>query len=138
VINYESYCKTDSKGQLFIYNRNLFDDYCRENPSQNFIFKIEKVNNTPDNKLFAYYFAEVVPRCIAGFRKLGENHNKGTVMNELKKYSPVMWKFEMMDGGMLAIDRNFEDLNTFEKIRHIEEIIIFAANELDTKIENPK
>ena len=59
-------------------------------------------------------------------------------MNELKKYSPVMWKFEMMDGGMLAIDRNFEDLNTFEKIRHIEEIIIFAANELDTKIENPK
>lgn len=138
MITYEGCLKSNASGQLFIYNKEQFHDFFRENPSSDFTFIATKVSSERSNKLFAYYYAEVIPKCIEGFRKLGENHNKGSVEIELKKYSPVIWKFEMIDGQMLALDRDFKDLNFFEKRRHIEEVIIFAAKDLDTIIEEPK
>lgn len=96
------------------------------------------VDSQPGNKLIAYIKAECLPKVIAGFRKLGENHNEISVMEELKKYCPVFHTYKMMDGNLLPITRDFEELNHFERRRLVDEIIIFAANDLDIKIENPK
>ena len=137
-MNYEGYCKTDSKGHLYIYNRGMFEDFFRENPSSDFILTVKGVSKEPSNRLFAFYHSEVLPKLIEGFRNLGENHNKGTVAEEMKKHSPVMWHFELIDGRMEAEARDFEQLNYFERKRHIDECIIFAATNLDIEIEEPK
>ena len=88
--------------------------------------------------MIAYLYAEAIPKVIEGFRILGDNHNKISVVQELKKYCPVLWKYEIVDGNLLPVDRELEDLNYFELKRLIEEIIIFAAEQLDIKIQEPK
>jgi len=138
VLTYEGYCKTDSKGQLFIYNRNLFNDFFGQNPSKDFVFKIEAVSSKPKNKMIAYLNAEVLPKVVSGFRTLGENHNTISVVQELKKYCPVLHHYQIIDGNLLPVSRELEELNYFELKRLIDEIIIFASEQLETKIDEPK
>jgi len=134
----EGFCKSNDRGQLLIYNKGLFDDFFRQNPSKDFIFKFDVVSTKPKNKLVAYLHAAVLPKVIQGFRDIGENHNKISVVNELKKYCPVLWKYEMRDGHLMPVDRELDELNFFELKRLIDEIIIFAAEQLDVKIGEPK
>lgn len=136
LMDYEGVLKTNDKGVMYIYNKEFFNQFFKENPSSEFTFTASKISQNKSNRLTAYYFVEVIPKCIQGFRDIGENHNKGSIMEELKRYSPVMWHFEMVDDVLTAIARDFNELNYFEKKRHIDEIIIFAANDLSTEIEN--
>jgi hypothetical protein len=135
---YEGYCKSNDSGELFIYNINAFYEHFKLNPSKDFVFNVETISNKPKNKLVAYLYAEVIPKVIEGFRAIGENHNKISIVQELKKYCPVLWKYEMQDGNLLPIDRELDELNFFELKRLIDEISILAAEQLNIKIEEPK
>jgi len=137
-MNYESYIKTDKNGVLHIYNKGHFNQYFLDNPSKDFIMKIEMINSDKSNRLFAYYHAEVIPKLIQGFRNLGVNHNKMTMMEEIKNYSPVMWESNLIDGKVEHQTRSFDELNFFERKRHIDECIIFAAEHIETIIDEPK
>jgi len=125
--NHEGSFKTNNQGELFMYGKDAFYDYFKQNPSSQFTFKVEKVSNESSKQLNAYFEVEVLPKLIYGFRKTGDNHNKKSIREEIKKYSAVM------EG-----EKDWEDLNYFEKQRCIDELIIFAAQELNVVIENPR
>lgn len=129
-MNHEGSFKTNDKGELLMYSRDAFYDYFRQNPSSTFTFKIQKTSNNSSKRLDAFFYAEVIPKLIKGFRDTGDNHNKLSMLQEIKKYSPVMW-----DGNEC---REWDELNYFEKHKCIEELIIFAAENLQIVIENPK
>ena len=135
---YTGILETNDKGDLLIYNRGIFEDYFRQNPSSKWEFKAVMINKQPGNKLFAYLDAVILPALIEGFRNTGENHNKASVSEEMKKYIPVVWESKRVDGKMIHYSREFEELNFFERKRCIDEAIIFAAENLDIKIEEPK
>ena len=126
-MNHEGTFRTTDAGDLLMYGREAFFQYFRDNPSSQFIYKVEKVSKGSSNKLTAYFHAEVLPKLIIGFRDTGENHNIKSIKEEIKKYSPVM------EG-----EKNWEDLSYFEKHRCIEELIIFAAENLEIVIDNPQ
>lgn len=130
--------RTNDKGDLLIYNRGSFDDYFRQNPSSEWEFQAVMINKEPGNRLFAYLDAVILPVLIEGFRNTGENHNKASVSEEMKKYIPVVWESKRVGGEMKHFAREFGELNYFERKRYIDEAIIFAAENLDIKIEEPK
>ena len=135
--DYECSAKTSSKGELYMYGKGAWQQYFKDNPDANFIISVQVVPNGSRERMIGYYFAEVLPKCIKGFARLGDNLNKGNAMDRLKKHSQVMWRFDFREGRIVADDLQFEDLNYFEMRRHIDEIIIFAAKHLDIVIENP-
>lgn len=127
-MNYEGAFRTDNKGELFMYGRDAFYDYFRQNPDAQFTFKIEKVSRNTTDRIIAYWNVEVLPKLIAGFRDTGDNHNKKSVAQEMKKYCPTFNEE----------DKEFEELNYFKMCRVVDECIIFAAENLEIVIENPK
>ncbi len=137
-MSYEAYIKTDKKGILSIYNKGHFDQFFKENPSRDFVLKVEEVGKNGSERLFAYLHAEVLPKLIEGFRSLGEIHNKVSVQEEMKKYISVVLEVKIIDGKEVHNERDFEELNHFERKRYIDEAIIFAATHLHTIIDDPK
>lgn len=128
-MNHEGAFRTNDKGELLMYNRASFFDFFRKNPSSQFTIKVEKTPPGTSNRLDAYFHAEVLPKLITGFRWLGENHNKQSIKQEIKKYSPAMHD----ENGA----REWDELGYFEKKRCIDELIIFAATDLQIVIDNP-
>lgn len=137
-MSYEAYIKTNKKGILSIYNKGHFDQYFKDLPSCDFILKVEPISKNSSERLFAYLHAEVLPKLIEGFRNLGDVHNKVSVQEEMKKYISVVLKTEIINGKEVHNERDFEELNHFERKRYIDEAIIFAATHLNTVIEDPK
>lgn len=123
---HEGAFKTDNKGELHMYGRDAFFGFFKENPSSQFTFKVEKISDNKSDRIDAYFHAEVLPKLILGFRWTGEAHTINSIKEEIKKYSPVMEE-----------EKEWEDLNYFEKRRCIDEIIMFAAQELEIVIDNP-
>ena len=60
------------------------------------------------------------------------------MMQELKKYSTLYWESSMVKGKIEHEEREFEDLNFFEKKALISELIEIAATQLNVVIEEPK
>jgi len=58
-------------------------------------------------------------------------------MDKVREFSPVMKETKIIDGKTTHNYLEWDELNEFQKHRHIEEIIIFAAEHLYTQIENP-
>ena len=137
-MEYEGFLQTNNKGELLISNKPQFDSFFKENKDSKFIFKAQKVTSKNSGKTSAYYYAEVLPKIIKGFQKIGDYHSKASVMQELKKYSTTLWKTELVNDKIVHVDVDFEDLNYFQKRAHISEVIKFGAENLDVVIEEPK
>lgn len=137
-MQYEGFIETNDKGVLYIYNKEQFDAFFKENQDSKFIFKAQKISAKSSDRLTAYFFAEVLPKFIKGFQEIGERHNKASMMQELKKYSTLYWESVMLKGKIEHKEREFEDLNFFEKKALISELIEIAATQLNVVIEEPK
>lgn len=135
-MNYEGVLKTNNDGELQIYNKMQFDQFFMDHANGDFVFKVEKIKRST-GRLDAYYMAEVLPKSIEGFRRLGMNFNKEMAMDKLRQFCPIMTETEIHEGKTVHTLREWDELNDFEKARCIDETIIFAAENLDTIIENP-
>ncbi len=136
-MHYEGCLQTNEKGELLIYNKPQFDAFFKENPGRSFIFKAERVSKTNSGKMTAYFFAEVLPKLIKGFQELGENHNKASMMQEIKKYCPTMHKSCVNGDDINHYDCDFNELGFDDKRAVIEECIQLGA-QIGVVIEEPK
>lgn len=135
---YEGSMRTTENGQLMISSKYAFDQFFIDNPQSSFSFKITKISNESRKKLIAYYFAEVIPKVIRGYYRFGEILTKKEAIERLSLIS-VVCKEECLSEDNYIIE-NIKDvysLNYFELQRHIQEVIIFAAENLETVIEEP-
>lgn len=136
-MEYEGCMETDEQGRLYIYNRAQFDAFFKENPGRRFIFKAERVPLTNSGRMTAYFFAEVLPKLITGFKDLGENHNKASMMEEIKKYCPTMHKSCMNGEDINHYDCGFNDLGFEDKKAVIDECIQLGS-QIGVVIDEPK
>lgn len=120
----EGSMRTNENGKLMIATKGAFDQFFKDNPGSSFTYKIVKVSHDSRKRLFAYYFAEVIPKIIKGFYEHGEILTKKEAVSTMLSIS--------------VIDKeDIYECNFFELKRHIQECIIFAAENLHIVIEEP-
>lgn len=132
---YEGSMRTDKNGNLYIAGKPAFDQFFKDNPDASFTFKIVRTSPETKKRLIAYFMAEVVPKVTKGYRNIGEILTKQDVIDRLAHVGSA--RVDMTEDGKTIVKDLF-DLNYFELRRHIQEIIIFAAYDLETVIEEPK
>jgi len=138
IADYEGSLRTDKSGQLSIYTKAAFDQYFLDNPNSAFTMKIQKVNQTKEGRTVAYYVAEVLSKIVKGFEAQGETISKEEAMEYLNENCKVNKKtYVDEDNKIKHYTVEFDDLEYFEKRRHISEAIIIAATDLGVIIEEP-
>ena len=116
--------RTTKDGSLMISTKEAFDQFFRDNPNSSFTYKIVKNSNKSRKKLFAYYYAEVIPKIMKGYYNFGDAITESEAISNMLRVSTIE-------------KDNINDFNYFELQRHIQECIIFASQNLDIVIDEP-
>ena len=135
--DYEGSLRTDKNGTLMIYTKGAFDQFFKDHPNGAFTMKVQTVPKTNSGRTTAYYMAEVLPKIIKGFEALGQTMSKEGAMEVLKDQCKVNRKSYQEGENIKHHTVDFNELEYFEKRRHISEAIQFAAEELGTIIDEP-
>jgi len=134
--------KKDEKGvTLVMRNREFILSQCE----QMFLKGIHEVDLTaelkrqtkPSNKQLAFYFREIIPKCVAGLKDAGY---MGIDLSKAHDYLKDMFFCEILEGinsDYIRIPRSLSTATSEELTEYIEKCITFITSELNVRIVSP-
>lgn len=137
---YEGFIKTDERGIAHSYDREYMEDFFRQNPNQRFSHVIKKVSSGKMDGLRGYWFAELIPKFIQGFKEqCGYNFDKLSCHDFIKQFSPTMQEVIEINGEPKVKYRGLSD-DDWSKDDYwdaISELQQWGAENLGIKINDP-
>ena len=124
--------------QLAFHNLHLFQDFLRRHPNHTFRGRITVYTEPPSNALIGYFWAEVITRMQTALRSQGTNLTKREVADLVKNYSPIAIDEQWNGEKLITTHRSITELGDQEKRFYIEDLIRFAAEELNLIIKEPR
>lgn len=132
----ELYANTDEKGNLFIQNRSLMDEFCKRFPGKQWILKIVRRRAKRSGQQNRYYFGVVVHCIRIALLDLGHDMTKYEVHEFLKgKFNTV--QLVNGDGIIEEFPGSTKELNKVQFGEYLEKIFQWAAEYLSITIPSP-
>lgn len=133
--------KTDSKGNLLIYNKRQFNDFLKSWKSQDFIMEISVTQPKTSEALIAYYYKAIVPDFQHAFKEVdGERMSLSEVDIKLRKMSSVMHE-EIPDeenGGFdLVRIIKIEEAGNHMASEFVEDLVLIGATRYSIEVKQP-
>ncbi len=131
--------ETDSTGIPTMANREDFLKFFAQFPERSFKGEIKLVRDGEQNKLRAYYFAEVVTKYIYALRGCGYSFGSQDCHDFIKQFSPVMDISFQLNGKHYPRYRSItdSDFTNADFLEYIEDLKRFAAEEFSIIINDP-
>ena len=133
--------KTDSKGNLLMYNKREFNEYLKAWKGHDFVMEISVAPSGTSEALIAYYYKSIVPDFQQAFKEVdGERMSLSEVDIKLRKMSSVMHE-ELHDeenGGFdLVRFISIDEAGNHMASEFIEDLILIGATRYRVVIKEP-
>lgn len=133
--------KTDSKGNLLIYNKRQFDEFLKSWKEQDFVMEITLSQPRTSEALIAYYHKSIVPDFQHAFKEVdGERYSLAGVDMKLRKMSSVMHEeiHDEENGGFdLVRFMPIEEVGNHRASEFVEDLVLIGATQYSIEIKQP-
>lgn len=140
--NFTATGSTNKAGQLLVFNKGQFDEFCKQWPESSFTMKLELNEKGTSPALIGYYKNSILPDFQRAFIDVqGIRLSLDHVDLKLREMSPVMHEEEFVEAGG-GITLNFlmsvHKAGTHRLVEYIEDLKVIGAKEFHLSIKDPK
>ena len=129
----------DGDGRLKMFMGEL-NEFFKSHKGKRVIARFTVVTKGTSEALLGYYFKYIVPTMKAAFLSSGETLTEEQTEHRLREISPIMREshVDIESGNFTSRIKKVTELSNAELIDHIDFLKQFAAEELNTYIEDPR
>lgn len=129
--------RINKSGTLYLDTPDL-QEFCRQHPDRAVIVRVELLPIEPSQKSLSYYWKVVVPTIQRGLYDTGVNYSISQTDKFIRSNMPVTLEETWEDGHVKTRVRTLDELDTAEINELIEQLKIYAAENLYVYIEEPE
>jgi hypothetical protein len=139
--SFNSELVTNDKGIAKISSAIALTHWFAKRPNKRFKISIKEVAEAKSERMRGYYFAVIVKQYNEALRTIGYSMTKDETHDYIKQFSPIMHRtidIPRLKGKTVSFRSLSDDDFTDADFRtYIEDLIIFAADNLDLIIDDP-